>query len=494
MKKWMKKAIVLLMAIGMFISSGIGIFGVSSANADETDPTLQHIKESGQLVVGTSAEYAPYEFHKTINGQDKIIGFDMDVARTIAKHLGVKLVVQDMSFDALLGAVKTGKIDMAIAGMTSTPERKKEVNFSTPYYNDKNVILTLKQNKNKFATLQQLQNAKLGAQVSSSQASLAGDLTNKPIVSVKRVTDMVTQLSQKKVDAVVVAQTTAKSYLDQSDQFAITKAVLPIKTGNAVSVVMNKNAPVLKEKVDGILKAHVIGAPLHRWQNKAIKQMNKKESFITQYAPYFIKGTGYSVGLAVIGVFFGIVLGVLFALMKMSSIKPLKWIAVAYIEAVRGVPLLIQVFIVYFGTQVIGIHVSSFLAGAIAMFLNSAAYVAEIIRSGIQAVPTGQTEAARSLGFTKNQTMRYMILPQAIKNILPALGNEFVTVIKEGSVVSVIGVGELTFQTSVVQGASFKPFIPLIITAAIYFILTFGISRLLNLFEKKLRKSDKTLG
>ena len=157
-------------------------------------------------------------------------------------------------------------------------------------------------------------------------------------------------------------------------------------------------------------------------------------------------------------------------------------------------PLLIQVFLVYFGTQVIGLDVSSFLAGAIAMFLNSAAYVAEIIRSGIQAVPAGQTEAARSLGFTKNQTMRYMILPQAIKNILPALGNEFVTVIKEGSVVSVIGVGELTFQTSVVQGASFKPFLPLIVTAVIYFILTFGITRLLNLFEKKLHKSDKSFG
>jgi len=241
------------------------------------------------------------------------------------------------------------------------------------------------------------------------------------------------------------------------------------------------------------LEKHVIGAPLDKWRDEAVALMNHKESFFEKYYPYFVKGTINTVGLAVIGVFFGIVLGILLALMKLSSVKPLKWFAVAYIEAVRGVPLLIQVFIVYFGTQVIGLNVSSFMAGAIAMFLNSAAYVAEIIRSGIQAVPNGQTEAARSLGFTKMQTMRYMVLPQAIKNILPALGNEFVTVIKEGSVVSVIGVGELTFQTSVVQGASFKPFIPLIISAAIYFILTFGISRLLGRFEKKMQQSDRKL-
>lgn len=493
MKKWMKKAIVLLMAIGMFISSGIGIFGVSSANADETDPTLQHIKESGQLVVGTSADYAPYEFHTTENGQDKIVGFDMDVAREIGKQLGVKTEIQEMSFDALLGAVKTGKVDIVVAGMTETPERAQEVNFSKPYFVDKNVVLTLKQNKNKWTTLKQIRHAKLAAQVSSKQDDLAHEISNKQVVSLKKITDEVTQLTQKKVDGVVVASTTAKSYLEQSNQFAVSPAKLPGIT-NGSSVVMNKNATVLQAKVNKILDDHIIGAPLQKMQDKAIKLMNKKESFASKYAPYFVKGTLYTIGLAVIGVFFGIILGILFALMKLSSIKPFKWVASAYIEAVRGVPLLIQVFIVYFGTQAIGVHVSSFLAGAIAMFLNSAAYVAEIIRSGIQAVPTGQTEAARSLGFTKNQTMRYMILPQAIKNILPALGNEFVTVIKEGSVVSVIGVGELTFQTSVVQGASFKPFIPLIITAAIYFILTFGISRLLNLFEKKLRKSDKTLG
>lgn len=493
MKKWVKKLAVLAMTVGLVMSSGLGVMGISSVSAAQTDPTLDRIKKSGKLVVGTSADYAPYEFHTTENGKDKIVGFDIAAAREIGKQLGVKTEIQEMSFDALLGAVKTGKVDMVVAGMTETPERAEEVNFSKPYFIDKNVVLTLKQNKNKWATLKQIRSAKLAAQVSSKQDDLAHEITDKKVVSLKKITDEVTQLTQKKVDGVVVASTTAKSYLQQSDQFAVSPAKLP-GISNGSSVVMNKNATVLQAKVNKILDDHIIGAPLKKMHDQAIEQMNKKESFFHKYAPYFIKGTGYTIGLAIIGVFFGILLGIIFALMKLSSVRIFRWLASAYIEAVRGVPLLIQVFIVYFGTQAIGLNVSSFLAGAIAMFLNSAAYVAEIIRSGIQAVPAGQTEAARSLGFTKGQTMRYMVLPQAIKNILPALGNEFVTVIKEGSVVSVIGVGELTFQTSVVQGASFKPFIPLIITAVIYFILTFGISRLLNLFEKRLRKSDKTMG
>ena len=493
MNKWIKKLIMLVMAFGLVMSSGMGMLNMHTVNAEETDPTLERIKKSGKLVVGTSADYAPYEFHTTEHGKDKIVGFDIEAAREIGKQLGVKTEIQEMSFDALLGAVKTGKVDVVVAGMTETPERSEEVNFSKPYFVDKNVVLTLKQNKEKWSTLKQLRQAKLAAQVSSKQDDIAHDITDKKVVSLKKITDEVTQLNQEKVDGVVVASTTAKSYLEQSDQFAVSPAKLP-GISNGSSVVMNKNATVLQSKVNKILDDHIIGEPLQKMQDDAIALMNKKESFVSKYSPYFVKGTLYTIGLAVIGVFFGIILGILFALMKLSSIKVFKWLASAYIEAVRCVPLLIQVFIVYFGTQAIGLHISSFLAGAIAMFLNSAAYVAEIIRSGIQAVPDGQTEAARSLGFTKNQTMRYMILPQAIKNILPALGNEFVTVIKEGSVVSVIGVGELTFQTSVVQGASFKPFIPLIITAVIYFILTFGISRLLNLFEKKLRKSDKTLG
>ena len=146
--------------------------------------------------------------------------------------------------------------------------------------------------------------------------------------------------------------------------------------------------------------------------------------------------------------------------------------------------MLVQVFIVFFGTTAaLGLDVSALICGTIALIINSSAYIAEIIRAGINAVDKGQMEAARSLGLNYIQTMKSVIMPQAIKNILPALGNEFVTLIKESSIVSTIGVGEIMFNAQVVQGISFDPFTPLIVAAVLYFILTFALSRIMSLVE-----------
>lgn len=137
-----------------------------------------------------------------------------------------------------------------------------------------------------------------------------------------------------------------------------------------------------------------------------------------------------------------------------------------------------------------GVNMDKFLAALIALSLNCAAYVAEIIRSGIQSIDKGQTEASRSLGISSSQTMRYVILPQAIKNILPALGNEFITLIKETSIASTIGVADLMYASKIVQSSSFQPFDPLIIVAITYFIITFTLSRLVGLFERRLAQND----
>lgn len=486
-----KKIGTLMMTLLIVMSTLMSLVGISSTtNAATTDKTWAKIQKRGTLIVGTSADYAPYEFHSTVNGQDKIVGFDMTMARTIAKKLGVKIKIEDMSFDALLGAVTTGKVDMVIAGMTATPERAKVVDFSNVYFKDKNVMLVKKTNVNSLKTVADFKGKKVVAQMASTQYDIAkATMKGANVIALKKVTDQATQVAQGKVAGMVVVSTTADTYLQQSSQFAVSKIKMP-SNSNGSTIAMPKNSPVLKAKVNQIIKNDVVGAPLQGWKSDAIALLNKKESFFDKYWSYFVKGTGYTLGLAVIGVLAGAILGTLLALMKTSNVWVLKAIANVYIEFVRGTPLLIQVFIVFFGTQLIGLNVAGFVAGAVAMSLNSAAYVAEIIRSGINSIAKGQTEAARSLGLSKKQAMRYVVLPQAVKNILPALGNEFVTVIKEGSVVSVIGVGELTFQTSLVQGVSFKPFLPLMITALIYFTLTFVLSRLLNLAEKKLAKSN----
>lgn len=209
-------------------------------------------------------------------------------------------------------------------------------------------------------------------------------------------------------------------------------------------------------------------------------------SFLPKYYKFFLSGTGYTLLLSALTVVFGLIGGLALALMKTSKNKVFKSIAVSYIEFVRGTPLLIQLYIVYYGIK----DIPMLAAGVVAMSLNSSAYIAEIIRAGINAVDKGQFEAARSLGMPVFLTYKEIIIPQALKNILPALGNEFIILIKESAIVSVIGIHDLMYNTDVVRGNTFIAFEPLVVAALIYFALTFTLSKLLGKVERRMTVSD----
>ena len=212
---------------------------------------------------------------------------------------------------------------------------------------------------------------------------------------------------------------------------------------------------------------------------------------IVKYKYYYLTGIKITLLLSLLSLVIGSILGALLSFLRLSKIKFLRFVSTIYIELVRGTPMMVQIALVYFGSFVImGVNMDGFLAALIAVSLNSGAYVAEIIRSGIQSIDKGQVEASRSLGISEKQTMRHIILPQAIKNILPALGNEFITLIKETAVASTIGVADLMFASKIVQSNSFQPFTPLIIVAGIYFIFTFTLSQLLGILERRLAHND----
>ena len=223
-------------------------------------------------------------------------------------------------------------------------------------------------------------------------------------------------------------------------------------------------------------------------------------STLIKYYNFFLEGVENTLIIAFFTVLFGTLLGILLAVAKLSNFKPLKWLATAYIEFFRGTPLMVQLMFIFYGLPMIGVtfpdvpfieNFQRFAAGIVALSLNSCAYVAEVIRSGIQAVDVGQMEAARSLGFKKSQSMTLVILPQAIKNILPALGNEFVTVIKESSITSVIGIADLMYRTNGVKAKNYKTLECLFIAAMIYFVLTFVSGRLISLMERRMRRGHK---
>lgn len=208
--------------------------------------------------------------------------------------------------------------------------------------------------------------------------------------------------------------------------------------------------------------------------------------FLLKYYKFFISGTSNTLMLSALTVVFGLVGGIILSIMKITPFKPTQKIASAYIAFIRGTPLLVQLYIVYYGLK----DMPMFAAGVLAMSINSSAYIAEIIRAGIAAVDKGQFEATKSLGMTTAMAYKQVILPQAFKNILPALGNEFIILIKESAIVSVIGLHDLMYNVDTIRGLTYKPFEPLIVAAVIYFVLTAFLSRGVESIERRLQVSD----
>ena len=485
----MKCLIRFILVLGLLISSAM-VYINPTAHAEQ-DQTWEKIKERGELRVGLSADYAPMEFEHTVNGKTEYAGVDIDLAKKIAKDNNLKLKIVNMSFDTLLGALKTGKIDIIISGMTSTPERKKQVDFSDSYMMTKNIMLVKKDKVNEYKDIKDFNNKKVGAQKGTEQEKIAQtEIENASITSLSRLPDVILALKSGKVEGAVVEKPVAEAYLKQNPKLGISNVKFNEEEKDTV-IAVPKDSPKLLSQINKTIKEVKDKGLIDKYMTNAANAMNDDSGFISKYGSFFLKGIKITILISLIGVALGSILGAFVALMKLSKIKIISWIASIYIEILRGTPMLVQVFIVFFGiTAALGLDISALVCGTIALVINSSAYIAEIIRAGINAVDKGQMEAARSLGLNYRQTMKSVIMPQAIKNILPALGNEFVTLIKESSIVSTIGVGEIMFNAQVVQGISFDPFTPLLVAAALYFVLTFVLTRIMNMIEGRLNASD----
>lgn len=224
-------------------------------------------------------------------------------------------------------------------------------------------------------------------------------------------------------------------------------------------------------------------------------------SFLPKYGVYFLQALGYTLLLAVVSVALAVIPALMLAFMRLGKNRLVRAVSGAYIAAFRSTPMLVQLSIIYFGlfgtislprVSLFGfIDLSRFIPGVVALALNSSAYVAEIFRAGILAVDVGQTEAARSLGLSGFQTMKLVVLPQAVKNVLPALGNEIVTMIKESSICSTLGMVELMFAAKTVATSTYISLAPYVLAAAMYFCLTYPASKGIEALERRMRRGDK---
>ncbi|WP_338539873.1 ABC transporter substrate-binding protein/permease [Paenibacillus tundrae] len=447
-----------------------------------------------KLVLGTSADFAPYEFHKVINGKDEIVGFDIEIAKEIAADLGAELVIEDMGFDGLLPALQSGRVDLVISGMTPTDERKKSIDFSDTYYKSKQVIMIRTEDTDKYQTMADLQNEKIGVQKGSIQETIGQGISGAKLTALDKISDIVLQLQTKRVNAAIVEDTVAAGYLDDAIGLAPivvdeeqVEAAIGIRKGNT-ELLNAVNSTLERLKSENRIEEMVTEAS----QLMAGKDTKNIFQVFWAYKSFYATGIGYTLLLSALGVLFGVIIGLIICMFRMHDMAILRWIGTAYVELIRGTPMLVQLMIIYYGLSLtFGINFSALQAGVITLSINSGAYLAEIFRAGVQGVDRGQLEAARSLGMGRGAAMRYIILPQAFKAVLPAIGNEFVTIIKESSIISVIGMVDIMYQASVVKNITYQGMNPFLIAAAIYFVMTFILSKLLGRLERKLNASDR---
>ena len=241
------------------------------------------------------------------------------------------------------------------------------------------------------------------------------------------------------------------------------------------------------------------------WWSNLFKNMSPANffnfSFLPKYASFFVQGVEYTLLLSVVSVALAVLPALALALMRLSKNKIIHGISGAYIAVFRSTPLMVQLYIIYYGlfgairipsAIIFGfIDVSRFIPGVVALALNSSAYVAEIFRAGILAVDKGQTEAARSLGLSAWQSMKMVVLPQAIKNILPALANELVTMVKESSICSVLGMSELIWGAKTVASTTYKTLSPYVLAAVVDFAINFPAGKAIEAVERRMRRGDK---
>lgn len=247
MKKWMKKS--WLVGLGLVMVLSVGLAGCGSSNADNS---VKKIKDKKTLVVGTSADYAPFEFPIVKNGKKQITGYDILIAKQIAKDMGVKLKIENTEFSSLISDLKGDKVDLILSGMTSTPARKKQVAFSKSYYTVNNYLLVNKADANKYNTVADTKDAQIGAQQSSTQEQIAKKQTRGNIVTEGMVTSLVTELQQGKLDGVVVESEIADNYLKTNpDKYVKAKIKLNTPTTQShINVAGRKDDKKLMKQVN----------------------------------------------------------------------------------------------------------------------------------------------------------------------------------------------------------------------------------------------------
>jgi His/Glu/Gln/Arg/opine family amino acid ABC transporter permease subunit len=475
-------------------------------------PTLaQSSIGKDELVMLTSPDYPPYEFYDTSGGDRKIVGFDVDIANAIARELGFKLTIQESDFNGLIPALQAGRADFVMAGMTPTPERKQNIDFSTIYYEAIDTIVA--PIGSNLKSPEDLKGKQVGVQLGSIQEQNAKTMAEKipglQLKQLNKVPDLIQEIKAKRIDAAIIEDTIAQGFIQSNPDLEFHPIPSEEQSGSAIAFPKGSNlVEPFNRVLDQMKSSGELETLATKWfsinttapdaatttatepPQKGGLNINFARLSVDDYL-FILKGIPVTLLFTLISVFLGLIWATGLSLCKISPFKPLHWFANAYTSIFRGTPLLLQLSLIYYAIpQLIGYDITPLQAGVATFTLNSGAYMSETIRAGIQAVDKGQSEASMSLGIPYPLMMRDVILPQALKNILPALVNETVSLLKDSSLVSTVGVVETLRASQIVGANQYIYFEPLIIAGVIYYILVVGLTALASKLEKRLKRSE----
>ncbi|KXK31211.1 MAG: ABC transporter permease component [Candidatus Brocadia sinica] len=486
---------------------------LSTTNAFAYQNALEKIKTSGVMTWGFDAEGgAPYVFHDPAH-PSKIIGFEVELAEAIARELGVRVQHFQNSWDSILLSLQRGDFDIALNGIEVTPDRAQSVLFTRPYYRYA-LQIVVRASDNRINRLEDLRGKKVGTLYNTEAKHLLEEMGDVAVNTYSGQVEPFKDLSLNRIDAVFVDLPIASYYALPNPQLRMVGA--PVGEGH-YAIALRKEDTALAEELNKIIEKLSRSGELKKiyshwglWNASQEKLFSHKELLqkytedppsvlektpvtATRFFPVLLKGALVTVGISILSMMLAIFLGLVLVVMRLYGNTWLQMISTAYIEIYRGTPLLIQLYILYYGLPNIGIAMSAFAVAILGLGMNYAAYEAEIYRAGIQAIHRGQTEAALSLGMSKGLTLKRIILPQAFRITIPPMTNDFIALFKDSSLVSVIAITELTKSYSILAAASMDFFILGIITALLYFGMSYPLSLYARKLEKKLKSHDRNM-
>ena len=466
----------------MFIMVLFTIFSIPFTNVNAEEKTY---------TIGTDITFAPFEF-QDVNGD--FVGIDMDLLEAIAKDQGFNYEVKPLGFNAAVQALESKQVDAVIAGMSITEERAKKFDFSDPYF-DSGVIMAVDEDNESVSSYEDLKGERVAVKTGTEGASFATSIQDEYGFEIVTYDESANMYEDVKTGNSIAAFDDYPVLAYGVKQGNGLKIVTEKEAGNSYGFAVSKgeNAELLQMFNTGLTNLRASGE-YQKILDQYLDTGSEEEAdtgffgLLKESFPSLMSGLQMTLILTVVSLVIALILGLVFGLFQVSKNKLLRVIATIYVDIFRGTPLIVQAFFIYFGIPAaLDIRITAVVAGLITLSLNAGAYMAEIVRGGIQSVEKGQMEAARSLGLPYGKAMSKVVLPQAIRIMIPSFINQFVITLKDTSILSIIGINELTQSGKIIIARNLESFQMWLIVGIIYFIIIMILTKVSNALERRIK-------